>query len=85
MEQGSLEKITTQLQDLRTDISKLKKLAEWSLALSFMAAISHAGMELYGQTSQFWEDSPLFLDVLNVARERAKASFVQAEIRHRVP
>jgi len=74
MEQALLEEIKTQLQEL-------KKLVEWSLALSFMAAISRASMDTYTQVGQFWEESPVFLNVLNVAKERAIASTVQAESR----
>lgn len=73
--------IKQHLQEVQQSITEAKKTSEGVLALAFLAAIAHAGVELYSQAGQLWEGSPLFLDVLNLAAERAKASFVQAEIR----
>ncbi len=71
------------LKELKAELQEIRKLVEWSLALSFMGAISRASMDTYTEVGQFWEESPPFLDVLNVARERAIASAAQAESRRR--
>lgn len=81
-----MEKMTKELTGLRErldnierGIEEIKKANDRILSLSFLSAISQVELELYARAGQFWQNSPLFIDALNLAADRARASFDRAE------
>lgn len=74
-----LKELQEQLRAIECSIKEIKMVNERILALGFLSAISHVGLDLYTKVRNYWEASPLFVNALNLAIDRAKAAFAQAE------
>jgi len=81
-----MEELEQRIRNIEEWIKDSRNAQDRVLSLSFLAVlghINHHGMALFGQALKYWEDSPLFVDMLNLALERGEAAFAQAESRRR--